>query len=143
MGIDWRDVFREQKRRGSRTHGPTRGRLARGERGEAQIRAFEGAPFEFLRLQHKAIGEETKLRYGIKLNIYDAARSYKSTWNDDRSIREILKDRMFRSAWTRFRGGGVRGGEPTTTKEKLDAAEVLGWHENDEKTFERLRNISP
>jgi hypothetical protein len=122
-----------------------------------------GADFGFSsvnlgRVRQQYIPASDKARLGIPFNIYDAARSYKETHDDERGLRAIIKDSEFRNAWNTFRGGyrwerkaetnwalerGRRkdGGIYSTTAEKMRAAEVLGWSKTE--TTEALRRQSP
>ncbi len=99
------------------------------------------------RVTQTYLSAEQKINYGISLNIWDAARSYKDTHDDPRGLRAILKDDTFRYNWNVFRGGyrwkydreeskwvtqyKKKGGIQSTFKEKMRAATVLGWHSDE------------
>ena len=109
----------------------------------------------------KYLPADYKLSHGIPLNIYDAARSYRETQGEpDRPLREVLKDDRFRNAWGTFKGGHrwkysvtkhewvksyrKKGGIESTTKQKLDAAKIIGWYGGPvAEPIDKLRNISP
>lgn len=116
-----------------------------GKRGQTasseDIRDAEQQVREFYRSRHQAIPEEAKLAVGIRLNIYDAARSYGEAHG--LKTREVLQNTEFRSAWQQFRGGGLKGGKPTSFDEKMAAARVLGWAPPRDAAIERLRGTSP
>jgi hypothetical protein len=97
------------------------------------------------RVGQKYLPADYKLSHNIPLNINDAARSYREKeGTPTRGLRDVLKDAKFRSAWQDFRGGGLKRGKPTTTKEKLDAAKVIGWYDGPvSEPIEKLRNVSP
>jgi hypothetical protein len=87
--------------------------------------------------------EHEKMERGVKLNIWDAARSRKEKVGDKRGLREIVADPSFRNQWRTFRGGGLKRGKPTSTKAKFRAAQYLGWYESQAAAVNRLRNLSP
>jgi hypothetical protein len=112
-------------------------------------------------MRHRALSEQEKLNLQIPLNIWDAAKAYRQTHGDTRSLRVILKDPEFSNAWRTFRGGAGggtrwfdltpsqrrdrlrRGYVPTSFEEKMEAARVIGWAPNRNMAIDRLRNVSP
>lgn len=111
---------------------------------------------------HRHLSERDKLNTGVPLNIWDAARSYRTAHGEPKSpLREVIKDDEFRHAWDTFRGGyrwrragegentwmvrGARKNTPgmTSFDDKMAAATVLGWGPPRTEAIERLRNISP
>jgi hypothetical protein len=117
-------------------------------------------PQESATRRHKGISERDKLNLGIPLNIWDAARSYRTTHGEsERPLREVLKDDEFRHAWNTFRGGyrwtrsgttgwmvrgaKKKGGILSSFDDKIEAAKVLGWAPPRQEAIEKLRNISP
>ena len=116
---------------------------------------------ERAQLRKRSLSEREKLNLGISLNIWDAAKSYRLQSGDTRSLRVVIHDPEFASAWRTFKGGaggGVRwwdltasqrrdrmrrGYVPTSFDEKMSAAQVLGWHTDQKQAIERLRNVSP
>lgn len=113
-------------------------------------------PHEKARRLHLYQTEQYKLDHGIQLNIYDAARSYRSKEGLDVGLRAILRNDEFREAWRTFKGGDhyqregshwvktghIKGGRPTSFTEKMDAADTLGWTD-ETQAIERLRSVSP
>lgn len=100
------------------------------------------------RRSHTYIPVDEKLRRGIRLNVYDAARGYRDTQGMDprTSIREIIRREDFRETWRTFRGGArtfSKRGTPTTLDEKVGAASRFGWAPDPakENTIKYLRGM--